>query len=258
MMVSIIMTAYNGEQFIEESIKAVLCQTYNDIELLISDDCSIDRTREIMEFWSKKDNRVKVFYNENNVGIDKSRRNLINNSNGDYVVILDQDDLIVENHIEKMLTKMNDDVSLVFCDYVKIDKDGKIFSEKIHCKQKELFTKDLVKYNPVPVIGILINKKKLEQIGFWITIDEFPHYAEWLNWISLSEIGRLLLCDEVKSRYRRHESNLSNAFKTEKDNFSNFAHMCQKRALYSKKLPLKYKIKYSLLLSYRNLTGTNI
>lgn len=257
-MVSIAMAAYNGENFIEESIKAVLSQTYKDLELLICDDCSNDRTREIMEKWKEKDRRVKIFYNETNVGIDKSRKKMFSYSKGDYIVILDQDDLIEKNHIEKMLSKVGDDISIVFCDFVKIDKNGDVISEKIHCTQKELYTKDLVKYNPVPVIGILLNKKALEKNGLWTTIDEYPHYAEWYNWIELSEIGRLVLCEGIKSKYRRHDSNLSNAFKTDKENVSKFFHMCQRRALTSKKLPLKYKIKYFLLLSYRNLTGTNI
>lgn len=257
-MVSVVMAAYNGENFIEESIKAVLSQTYSDVELLINDDCSKDATREIINKWVKKDNRVRAFFSEQNVGIDKSRRRCIENSRGEYIVLLDQDDLIENDHIEKMLKKMNDDVSLVYCDFVKIDKNGDIIPGKPYIKQKELFTKDLVKYNAVPVIGILINKKKLEEVGSWATIDEYPHYAEWLNWIELSEVGRLVMCDDVKSKYRRHDLNLSKAFNSEKKSFSKFARMCQRRALSSKKLPLKYKIKYFLLLTYRNIMGTNI
>lgn len=165
-MVSVVMASYNGERFITETIKAVLTQTHNDLELLICDDCSTDKTRSILDEWKNKDERVKVFYNKNNIGNDKCRKKLISNSKGEYIMFLDQDDLIEKDHIEKMLTKMNDDVSLVFCDYIKIDKDGNEINNKKHCNQKELYTKDLVKYNPIPVIGILLNKKMLEKTAY--------------------------------------------------------------------------------------------
>ena len=72
-MVSIIMPVYNSEKYIEESIKSVLCQSYNDFELIIVDDCSSDGSRKIMQGMADKDDRIKVIHLEQNKGVANAR-----------------------------------------------------------------------------------------------------------------------------------------------------------------------------------------
>lgn len=70
-MISIAMATYNGEKYLREQLNSILNQTYSDFELIICDDCSKDSTVKILEEYAKKDNRVKYFLNEENLGFKK-------------------------------------------------------------------------------------------------------------------------------------------------------------------------------------------
>lgn len=257
-MVSVLTAVYNGELFLSKTIECILKQTYSDIELLMIDDCSNDNSLSIIKEYAKKDKRIRYFVNKNNIGVDRSMNILINNAIGDYLLILDQDDLIDKNHIEKMINYMKPGVAAVYCDYVKINSNDEIISEKKHCHQNEFEIKDMVKFNPVPVIGILLNKQIVLDSGCYTEFKEFLHYGEWYLWIKMVERGRFVMCEDAVAKYRRHDFNISKEFETRKKHVSKFYRLCQKRALSSKKLSLKYKIKYFILLTYRNIAETNI
>ena len=102
-LISIAMTTYNGEKFLRGQIDSILNQTYKDIELIICDDCSKDSTREILKEYEKKDSRVKLFFNEQNLGFKKNFEKAISLCNGEYVALSDQDDVWELNHLEKLL-----------------------------------------------------------------------------------------------------------------------------------------------------------
>lgn len=102
-MVSIIVTAYNVAEWIEEAIASALAQTFSDIELVIVDDCSTDNTPELLS--AIHDERVKIIRNEENLGAGASRRKGIEASGGEYILLLDGDDWIAPNFIEDLYTK---------------------------------------------------------------------------------------------------------------------------------------------------------
>lgn len=66
--IDILMATYNGEKYLREQIESILNQTYKNIRLIISDDCSTDQTREIIKQYEKKDSRIKVYLQEQNLG----------------------------------------------------------------------------------------------------------------------------------------------------------------------------------------------
>ena len=69
--VDILLATYNGEKYLKEQIESVLSQTYDNIQIIISDDCSTDKTREILKEYEKND-KIKVFYQEKNLGYVKN------------------------------------------------------------------------------------------------------------------------------------------------------------------------------------------
>lgn len=97
-IVSVIMPAFNAENTIVSSIKSILNQTYNNIELIIVNDCSTDNTLE--RITSIKDNRVKVINNDYNIGISKSLNIGILASSGEYIARIDSDDIAYLNRIK--------------------------------------------------------------------------------------------------------------------------------------------------------------
>lgn len=106
--VSIIMPNYNCEKFLEETIKSVLSQTYENWELLIVDDCSIDSSVDIIKNYCENDDRIKLFINEKNSGAAASRNWALREATGKWIAFLDSDDLWLPEKLEKQLTFMVD------------------------------------------------------------------------------------------------------------------------------------------------------
>lgn len=105
MKISIIITAYNVDKFIERAVKSVLSQTYKNIEVVIVEDCSTDNTKDIIEQLANEDDRVKIVYHEENKGAGWGRRDGIEASTGDYFITVDGDDWLDETFIESLVKK---------------------------------------------------------------------------------------------------------------------------------------------------------
>lgn len=127
-MISISMATYNGEKFIAKQIDSILQQTFQDYELVITDDCSKDNTLRILHEYEKKDKRIHVYENETNLGFKKNFERSISLCKGDYVVLADQDDIWEKNHIELLLNNIGD-ASAVIGDASIIDENDKITSQ---------------------------------------------------------------------------------------------------------------------------------
>ena len=99
--ISIIMPVYNAEAYLDKSITSVLSQNFSDFELICVNDCSKDRSLEILRNFEKKDNRVKVIDSPVNVGAGEARNLGIDCSNGVYIAFIDSDDTIESDLYEK-------------------------------------------------------------------------------------------------------------------------------------------------------------
>ncbi len=105
-LVSILMTAYNREKYIVESIESVLSSTYKNFELIIVDDRSTDKTLEIAKQFAEKDKRITVYQNEINLGDYPNRNKAAEYAKGKYLKYLDSDDIIYPTGIEAMVLNM--------------------------------------------------------------------------------------------------------------------------------------------------------
>lgn len=98
--VSIVLPVYNGEQFLSTSIEAVMHQTYCNIELIIINDGSTDKSLEIIRMYTQENNLIK-YENIDNQGVSNARNIGIQRSSGDFIIFLDVDDQITNNYVEK-------------------------------------------------------------------------------------------------------------------------------------------------------------
>lgn len=103
---SVLMTAFNREKYIGEAIESVLASTYTNYELIITDDASKDATLTIAREYEKKDNRIKVYTNDVNLGQFGNRNKAIEMAQGTYVKFLDSDDKIMPDGLELMVRAM--------------------------------------------------------------------------------------------------------------------------------------------------------
>ncbi len=108
-MVSVIIVTYNGEKFIERLIKSVAEQTFRDLELIVVDNASKDKTVEIIsEFGKNSDFPLKIMMPEKNLGYTGGVNSGIRNSSGDFILILNQDTYLEKDFIEKALKGFED------------------------------------------------------------------------------------------------------------------------------------------------------
>lgn len=178
-LVSIIMPAYNCEDFIAETIESVEKQTYQEWELLIVDDCSTDKTRDIVEAYRKKDERIILYKNGNNRGAAYSRNRAVKYAKGEFIAFLDSDDLWEKNKLEIQISFMKKNSCPFSCTYYKkIDETGNETGEIVKSK-KELKYKDLLKNCPGNST-VVYNAKELGK--FYIpNIKKRNDYVMWLN-----------------------------------------------------------------------------
>lgn len=104
--VSIIIPVYNSVKYLDKSLNSVISQTFKDFEVLCINDNSTDNSLEILQQYSKKDNRITVLNNEKNLGAALTRNVGIDNAKGDYIYFLDADDYIDEKYLECMIQKI--------------------------------------------------------------------------------------------------------------------------------------------------------
>lgn len=105
-LVSVLMTAYNRENYLEDSIRSVLASTYHNFELIIVDDASTDNTVSLAEKFAKTDHRIKVFLNESNMGDYPNRNKAASYAKGKYLKYLDSDDIMYPHCLEVMVLSM--------------------------------------------------------------------------------------------------------------------------------------------------------
>ena len=105
-LISVLMTAYNREQYIAEAIESILASTHQNFELIISDDCSADHTLEIAKEYAQKDNRIHVYKNAVNLGDYANRNKAAGYATGKYLMYVDSDDTIHRTGFENCIAAM--------------------------------------------------------------------------------------------------------------------------------------------------------
>lgn len=122
-LISVIVPVYNAEQFISETIRSILNQTYTHLELILVNDGSSDKSESIIKEWSMKDDRIKSV-NQHNQGPSVTRNTALDHSTGDYVLFVDADDEIKSNTLEQLVKRMSETDLLIFGYENHFDREG--------------------------------------------------------------------------------------------------------------------------------------
>lgn len=122
-LVSVIIGAYNTESYISQAIQSVLSQTINNIEIIVVDDASTDRTAEVAKSFT--DQRVRVLVNEQNLGASGARNRALKAAEGEWVAVLDSDDWYAPERLEKLLQVANSENADIVADDLFLIRDEK-------------------------------------------------------------------------------------------------------------------------------------
>lgn len=155
-LVSVIMPAYNAENYIRDAITSVIDQTIADWELIIVDDCSTDRSYEIAATMALADERIRVLKNEVNSGVAKTRNRGIRYAEGQYIAFLDSDDVWISEKLERQLDMIGiSDAAICYCSYQIIGPLGEPVKADYLVPPKVTFA-DILKENCIQCSAMMI------------------------------------------------------------------------------------------------------
>jgi glycosyltransferase involved in cell wall biosynthesis len=122
-LVSVLLTAWNREKYIAEAIESVLTSTLTDFELIITDNASTDSTVDIIKQFAAKDNRIRFYVNEANLGDYPNRNRAASYATGKYIKYIDSDDVMYEHALQVMVAAMEKFPEAGFCLCTGADPD---------------------------------------------------------------------------------------------------------------------------------------
>ncbi|EAI8521385.1 glycosyltransferase family 2 protein [Campylobacter jejuni] len=147
--ISIILPTYNVEKYIARALESCINQTFKDIEIIVVDDCGSDKSIDIVKEYAKKDDRIKIIHNEENLKLLRARYEGVKVANSPYIMFLDPDDYLELNACEECMKILkNNEIDLLFFNAFVLENNNKIerklnFQEK--CYVKKDFLKEILK-----------------------------------------------------------------------------------------------------------------
>ena len=197
--VSIIMPVYNASGTIRDAVDSVLRQTYQNYELIIIEDCSKDDSLSIVRSYEQADSRIRVIENPENKGVAFSRNAGVQAADGDYIALLDSDDVWLENKLEQQIELLEKTKAQFTCaSYDFIDEAGQPLLRP-HLVPDVIDFQTILKENIVLCSSVCVEASLLKEHPFH---RDYLH-EDYVLWLELFRIPVLVAADrQVLTHYR--------------------------------------------------------
>ena len=198
-LVSILVTTYNVENFVERAVRSALAQTYPSLEIVIVDDCSDDGTWEKLQRFSKK---VTLIRHIERKRVSAALNTALGRAHGDYIARLDGDDQLYPTLIEEevAILQARPEYGFVYCDYEEVNAAGKVI-RKVSLPE---FSPKLVHEVDYIAMGNLVRRECYEMVGSY---DEEMKKQEHYDWsIRLVENYKGIHLPKILFTYTRHSA----------------------------------------------------
>lgn len=216
--ISIIMSVYNSEKFLDESILSILEQTFTDFEFIIIDDSSTDKSKDIIQKYAKEDKRVNFIQNKENKGLTKNLNKGLKIAKGKYIARIDADD-VADKHrlqIQYDFLEKNKDIYLAGTGAYKINGKSKIIGKYSPILDSKKINKTLSKNNCIYHPSIMFRNTK--DLFYRDKFTYSQDYDLYLNMITKNK--KLVNIKDKLIYYRKNINNISNLKKTQQDLFA--------------------------------------
>ncbi len=209
-LVSVIMPSYNHEKYVSESIESVLNQTFTDFELVIIDDASKDSSKQIIESFSKKDDRIKTIFHERNMGIARTMNDGIERAKGKFITFNASDDVWVKDKLEKEIKVLEQNEDCVVWTEVEIidgqgSPTGELGTQRTGAsnrrKSGDIFD-ELLRGNFI--LGRILKKENLRGIRF---NEALRYHNDWKFDVDLARRYLYYFIPEPLVKKRQHGAN---------------------------------------------------
>ena len=210
--VTVIMACHNSSAYLDEAVNSVLGQTLGDLELILIDDCSTDNTLEIAKRYQVQDDRISVISLPVNSGPATARNAGIRAARGEWLGILDSDDVAMPSRFEEQLRLANSDKDLVVIgsSSISVDKNGHAIKEHTYPTDHQNLVKRLYSLQAfLPHSSMIYRSDVVRRLASFN-----PRYVgseDYDLWLRLSEVGKVASIDKPLVKIRKHEQNISNA-----------------------------------------------
>lgn len=209
-LVSVIVSCYNHEKYIEECILSVLNQSYSNIELLVVDDGSSDASVDVINGLKEKHNFY--FLAQKNKGLTRTLNETIAKSKGEYIVPLGSDDVMLPHRISTQIEYIKDKPEVGICggNIELIDSDGTLYPESRQSRdvpfRRMNFEDVFLERKPyVPATTLLIRREALDVVGGF---DEDNRLEDLMIELKITKAGYYIDCiPVVLAKYRKHATN---------------------------------------------------
>ncbi|WP_416675822.1 glycosyltransferase family 2 protein [Egbenema bharatensis] len=207
--VSVVMAVYNAERYLAQAIDSILRQTFTNFEFVILNDGSTDGSLRILEQHAQQDDRIRLISRENQ-GIPRTRNDLLRVSQGEFIAVMDSDDVALPDRLSLQVNflRQHPEVVCVGGAHDLIDHKGRLLTRlQLPTQDAEIQQAAIVGHAPICNPCALIRRESLVQIGGY---DERLGQAEDLDvWLKLGEIGKLANLTEPVLQYRVHSRSVS-------------------------------------------------
>ena len=207
--ISLIMSVYNGEDYLAETVESVLCQTFTEWEFIIINDCSTDNTSKILAEYASKDARVKVHTNETNLRLPSSLNKALSLAEGKYIARMDADDICMPDRLQKQYDFMeaNPNVDLSSCRFLTL-KNGVYSSGGCGGKgDSESIKALLLVTNPILHPGIIAKADVIKELGYDKNFTCTEDMELWTRFVLNNK--RVEILSEYLMIYRLHDKQIT-------------------------------------------------
>lgn len=213
-LVSVIIPAYNAEKYVEHAVRSIMNQTYKNLEILVTDDCSTDNTLDILQKLAEEDARISIHHNEQNKKIVQTLNELVERAKGKYIARMDADDLALHNRIEKQIDYLETHSEIGICgtNAWHINESDKIIGISRLPETNEEIQKFKIYKCPLYHPSVVVRKDLL----FKNRYDErYIHSEDYELWVRLSTKTKIYNLKERLLYYRIHTSQISKKYTNE-------------------------------------------
>ena len=229
-LISICVPAYNSERFIAETVDSVLRQCYQALELIVVDDCSTDKTFDVLRAYD--DPRMRLFRNLVNIGAEKNWNKCLGLARGDYVKVLPGDDALYPECLEKQAAVLDDPqhagVAFVYCSRDVVDAAGRPVMKARFPGQGRISRQAMIRKNVLHgmnVVGepgaVLFRASASRKIGGFDA--RLPYIVDLDYWTRLLTVGDAYALPETLCTFRLSNANWSVALgNSRKTNYLEF------------------------------------
>lgn len=206
--VTVLMSVFNGDAYLEEAIESILSQSYSDFEFLIINDGSTDNTDTILKHAAKRDARIQVIHQDNQ-GLVASLNHGLRKARGQLVARIDADDIAYPQRLEKQVSHMAKHPYLLALGsaITLIDSDGNSLKDIYYPVGVDEVRSQMLRGSKLAHPAVIMRRKEVMQVGAYR--EACRHAEDYDLWLRLLELGDIDNLTEPLLFYRHHENKIS-------------------------------------------------